>query len=420
MNKYLYSFEAIDYQGKSILAKELVDACNDLMELKEVTTKDLDKAGLAKIVKRNTGLACKFNVVEGSIVYVRPPFMDKNSPMIQHARRDYLFPVESDRLLEKKNKFEGLVDLKNSKIKGDFAESFTEFMIGSDNFGKNAMVNGSELAAVLLHEIGHVFVMFEMMGRFTRTNYFLEAGTRKLLTSDTKQQRILVLKELEDNMGGKFDNIERLAEVKKNKEFYRVLILNNAVNDSYNQLGFNIYDTRGYEQLADQFASRHGMASELASALDKYMKNHPTGMHRSYWWKGFHYILWVLEALQFIFGTVFSLGLALLIYYNVNYQLYDDPVRRFEKMKLDTISALKDDSLTDKERGKLLDTVDYIDSLIDNIDINQSFIEFYWNNISPWGRQEKKTIVFNEEMERWLNNRLFATAQLVKHKLRKS
>jgi hypothetical protein len=216
---------------------------------------------------------------------------------------------------------------------------------------------------------------------------------------------------MENIFGEKIDDMERIAEVKKHKDFYRTVFLTLAARESVNQLGFNLYDMRACEQAADQFASRHGMGRDLATALDKL---HRWSGDRVYWNTFIHSVIWVFELLTFIPATIIYFGLPILIMSSLNYNSYDPIPQRIEKFKHDIQSALKDRDIPKEERQRLLADLGIIDNVLSEMKDNESFYSFLWNKVIPFGRTQRKEIVFNEQLERMMNNSLFGAAAALK------
>jgi hypothetical protein len=76
--------------------------------------------------------------------------------------------------------------------------------------GPNCL-SSAEAAALLIHEVGHLFTMMELVKRLSETNYIVEEGTRRLLTANTKEQRIVILSDIEDSLNVKLSDKEKLA-----------------------------------------------------------------------------------------------------------------------------------------------------------------------------------------------------------------
>ena len=447
MNKYFSSFstEAIDHQGgRSKLAVELIEAFTELNNLKRVGQIDLANAGISKIIKKHTNLSCKVNITPEINAWIFPPSVSKNNPIFHDMLKYYAQNDEADRILERKDKYVGTIDLKKSRVTGDLAEVFAEIYIGQGLVSADSKWTPAEAVAVLMHELGHYFLALEMLIRTTRTNYYMESATRRLLRSETKEQRIRVLSEIENTYGEKISKKEKIAELKRDKDYYRTVILTVAVNESINQLDTNIYDLRGYEQMADQFASRHGLSVELATGLDKL---HEYGLFRDKWPTFFHCILWLIEAFALFavfsagFGTaallvsgtasyftiglgVYTIILSLVTTYGLlstsNFMIYDPTKARIEKIRHDLVDRLKDENINKEERERVLNGIKTIEAIEVGLKEQNSFNSFVWNNLIPAGRTERGKIVFNEELERMLNNSLFVSAKLLDHKLRKA
>lgn len=426
--------EAIDYQGKSQLAIDLVGIITELQKNERTGQIDLQDSKIAKVIKKHTGLTIKPNIDIGYSAAILPQTPSRNNVLFKSVAKYYYQDTEADKEIFNKGFFNGTIDLENSKATGDFGNLLSQVYLGEKLLNKDSLLSPEEVTAVILHEIGHYFVALEMLTRITKTNYVMHAASDQLLKSETKKQRMMVLDQLENYYDDKIKDKERIAEIKKHKDYYGVLILTSAINNSINQLGYNVYDMRSYEQLSDQFSNRHGMGIHLVTALDKLHRRRPE-YYRDYHSKGYHYLMWVMNALTFMMGGYFSFligGLKLLSGYLIlsflqalsispNEVSYDPPKKRFEKIRNDLISISKDPNLSVAEKDEIINDIKVIDEMRAKLhDDNYYFTELVWNKILPWGRDEQKKIVFNEELERLLNNALFLSTNLLHQHIRKS
>lgn len=409
MYPYIPALEAIDHQVKTVLFNELISAITDLQKLKRVGDIDIHNSGISDIIKKHTGLATKVSSTFGITAYVFVPEMGKNN--IMHSLNSIYSDKDIDAIISKRGMFVGVIDLKKGKVTGAFEDFFSEIVLGDALLHKGSMFTPEETAAIILHEVGHVFTIMEMIIRYSKTNYVLQSGMQRILDSQTKEQRIQVLRQIENLYDEEIPDLERIAEIKKHPDYYRTIILTLAAKDSFNQLGVNLYDLRGFEQLADQFASRQGAGLPLATGLDKiyrYMGD------MAYYSTPAYYLMLVVQCLSFVFLTFFSFGLFALILAAVNYNLYDPIPKRLDKIKADAIDALKDRNIEEKRRKELVDNIEIMNQLMDEMKDRDDFYKFVWNELTPWGRRQRKEIVFNEQLERMLNNSLYHAAARLK------
>lgn len=407
MSRIFASLEVIAHQGYSPLAKEIVAAVEELQKLKEVGVKDIERVDISGIIRRHTGLLSSIILDEVIEMYTSMPPVTKNNIFVEEWMRDWTDDVSAMHAIVDHGRLSGTIDLERSRVTGDFAKIYNEIHVGQELLNKNSPFTPGEVAGMFLHEIGHIFIVYEMSSRFTRTNFLLEAGMKKMLNCETQEQRIQVLSYLENLFDEKVDDVERITAVKKEKDYYRTVFLTLAVRESQSQLGYNVYDMRACEQLADQFASRHGMGRDLVTALDKV---HRWYDDRAYWGSFQQGFMFVLELLTFIPISVVTFGLPFILLTYINHSSYDPIPRRLEKFKLDIHNALKDRNLSKKERDRIMIDLTIVENTLKEVKDNPSFYEFIWNKVIPFGRSERKEIVFNEELERMLNNSLFGAS----------
>ena len=410
------SIEGIDAQHDSMLVHDLRVALTTVRKQSRVNQTVIRSTGISKIIAKHTGLDIQVRVVEGLNAYVLPPEVNKNNPIYENASRWFRTNSESDALMEHSDVISGTVDLKRSRVTGDFTKISTYMGIGESLLYKGSKFSIDETLAIMMHEIGHVFVSLELTARATSTNYLMVEVSRRLLNADTKEQRIDILKDTEKALGTTIDDKDKISEQKRSNATYRTIVLSAASKEIKSQWGENIYDLRSFEQLADQFAVRHGLGRALATGLDKVMRAVGYVEYRHPATFAFFKALEVSLAIFILaFGNAFHIGLCIfaLIMFRPMDEIYDKPRDRLGKMRQEMIGSLKDRSLDKKLRKSILKDIDVIENLEKDIIQYNDIIEFVWRNVLPWGRKEQCDINTQMKLERLANNKLYAaSAQL--------
>jgi len=155
---------------------------------------------------------------------------------------------------EKLNDLTYTVDLKNAKVYGIPKNLKAILYIGFDTVFKDKSITDREIAAVLLHEIGHDFTFLYYNNRNIHLSVALVEQILKTLNNppETKQE----IKSTADRF-------------KQIVEDYKKYIDELGSIFEFHQETFKVRDV---EIEADSFATRFGLGAELASALQKLVK----------------------------------------------------------------------------------------------------------------------------------------------------
>jgi hypothetical protein len=240
-----------------------------------------------------------------------------------------------------------------------------------------------------------------------------------MLKVESKEQRTVLLSELEENTKTKIAKKADIAAMARTGEAYSVLVLTQAAKASEYELGVNVYDVRAWEQLADNYAARHGYAKHLAIFLDKMFRTYGNVQYDSPTYRVFCEITkvfcWILP-LYALPTMGFALGYGLLtglILGNPCSEEYDPPDKRFMKLKQQTVDALKDKKLSRSQKVKFLEDHETIDKLINDLNSKSETVWYMWYTMFPWGKKDVKDAKHFQEVEGLLNNDLFATVALI-------
>ena len=123
------------------------------------------------------------------------------------------------------------------------------------------------LAAVTLHECGHLYLELMALGSLARVNPAIERVARDFdRNPDYNYRRQLVVREFKDSDLTP-DALERIAQADD-----KVQVITRAVTESRDNLvhllGSNVYDQTISEAVADEFAVRFGAGQALARYMD--------------------------------------------------------------------------------------------------------------------------------------------------------
>lgn len=429
--KSLLALEGIDHMINSKLGQGIEEILKEFRKLNRVTSLKVNSSNLSKHIQDCTGLKFEFLTFEDLNAYVYPPDVDKNNVLIMQNRRMIFENLDSKNMLEDKDFFTGGIDLKNSKVSGDYTKFIMTLGIGEPLLYKYSEFSIQEATGIILHEIGHAFTYLEMLTRVVKTNYLLMEGTKRLMSAENKEQRVKILNEIENLAGSPLEDKKELAENKKDAGVYQIVILKATIIESESNLGFNIYDSRACEQLADNFAARHGYQRALATGLDK-LYNSGLIPDKAYLNPFFNFILNIIQYLRAL-GTVRILiamitsanpqavfyGLFMTFFYiifliavgNPLAMTYDPLEYRITKLRQQINDALKDKLLPVEIQKRFVNDAKIVDEIINKFYYdNLGAYETLWRWFYPPSYSREKLTKFQYKIEAMMNNDLYTAA----------
>lgn len=415
------SQEMIDHQFDSTFGKELEAEFQKFRSKIQVTKKDLRESNISKLIYDNVGITTELSVTPEFNAWVCVPDLDRNNVILQEWRREWFRNKDAEDLLITRPEINGIVNFKTAKVSGDYSKLNIGITVGDVFLNKYSPISVPEAVAILMHELGHVFVYFEMLARLTKTNYVMTESIKQLITSTTKEQRILILKETEKALDVKIDKKEKVAQGQHSTELYATIILTAEIKQAKNQLGVNIYNSRAFEQLADNFATRQGYGRAVATGLDKLNRtdfnkatispvtnlvlNICTCIKKVFWIGG---LLSVGGPGGIICGSLLFLLNLLVLTTNPLDTTYDTPKVRALKIKHQITDALKSPNIPENLKIKYLEDYKVVDEIVNNYNYNKGIWETFYPIFLSNGKRDKTEIQINEELETLLNNDLFS------------
>ena len=411
--------ESIDFQNGSFF-KELTQCMADIRSIKTnvsdiayYTSQEI--LNLSDCIKVHTNLNSTFEDNDTpAAVFV--PLLSSNSIMLAHY--DIISDISNIKLTEKdliilskktgENQIKGSVNLAKSKVDGVFSLIENRFIFSRSILDKNSKYSNEELAATLLHEIGHVFTHLEYLTRTISNNQALATLIRALdLNCSIKTKEII------------FDNVNFYSkdkeDVKKkylsatNSDMVTVIVAGQAIEKTKNELGFNLYDSVNCEYLADQFATRNGAGKYLVTGLEKSgsdEKSTATTSLRVFLAGTLIAFLYGSTAVLTV-GSFFTLSCVLVALSDSGIETYDNTKSRYIRIKLQNTERLKSRSISNEIKKYYLEQNEQIDLIIKTYNDNLGFLNTisYW--LKPSYRKEKDFEALQKQLERLGSNSLF-------------
>lgn len=423
--KLQISQEAIDRQSGDLFT-ELSETIEGLMQLTILDQNDINQSRLKSVVRKYTGMDVTFTLIQNTYdAYVHLVQVDKNHVFFQ--QRSKLLSYQLDNYNTTKTQSAGEVNLKNGTVGGVFSKFPIKIGLGSlflrNLDGTVSEFSAEEVAAILIHELGHAFTTFEYLGKTVMTGLVISGSVRSTAgITDTKQRTKVIMKATNDS---KIMVDEAFVEktIAKHGENSDLILLTEHVKNLNSLTKTNVYDSRNCEQIADQFAVKHGAGPALAKALEKLHKFSYNINYRS------TYMYVTLEVMKIISTMFFAgvmiasgpftmgFGLILLMSHIPGAKIYDDPKDRLIFLKRQLIDDLKKLNMQDvKNKDQIKDIVDSIECIearIDDVKDRKTWAVAFWDAVTPWGRNREQQEAKAKKLEESLNNDLFVKAAVL-------
>jgi hypothetical protein len=403
------ALEAVKFQIQPILFEAITQNVKKIRAEKDYTPTSAASKELSALIRRTTGLAVTVGYDESSEINAAAllPDLDRNHPIVYHGRKTYLASRDAISLLRKKgtHQVEGGVDLLDGKVTGIYQDVECELIL-TTGLVDDTGFSHEEVAAVLLHEIGHLMTYFEYIHRTVTTNYALLSVAEEVTQSDP-QKRIQLIDATSKHFNYDAADLEGLKDVKSKDVAYSIL-LTRHIRKTRSELGSNLYDQRGCEHLADQYASRMGAGPSMVTALAKMQRRNPSRYSTSQFvlFEGLKIMLVLLSTLA-VSPVVLVL---LMVAYDPTDKIYDDPEARMRRIRNELIGGMKNKAIPKSQREKMKKDLEIIDQTLTSFNDRRTFYEFLYSTFLPSTRRQTSQMANQQELEALANNELFSKA----------
>jgi hypothetical protein len=289
----------------------------------------------------------------------------------------------------------------------------------------DGFVTAEELAAGLLHEIGHFYDYFDIVGRVVATSFLIQQTMQQLQGVSDLALRHQVVDNAVKILQFEGVDTEALASPKEEHAIEYVFI-RNTVKAIHADMGDHKLFGAETEFLADSYAVRSGAAKPLTSLVMKLAKDGRNIQAIS----RLQYI--VTEACKFAYfftgvaataagaalGAPTLVGVAGLISaLTVAGSAMSDssawrntPVERLEAIHADLVNLLKDQTLPSDQKEALLTDVQFVSGLREQLVERRPVMQYLWNTLSPGRKRNIKQITLQREITKLVHNELFVKA----------
>lgn len=398
--------ESIAFQNTTFF-DELTLAFDEVKNLKETDVGDSEPIyRISKIIKNHTNLNITIDAENDYPPCIDIPNIDRNNPLINAAQRAIINSTDGLTMIESSNEvLHGTVNIKTAKVSGVFSDIKAKMYLGKA-FIQGNKYSSQELAAITLHEVGHLFTYFEFITRTVRTNQVL-AGLSKILDgSENQEKREVAL--LSAKKALKLDKLD-LSQLKDvNTKTTQVVLIDALVKETRTELGYNLFAESSWEYLCDQFSARHGAGVHLATALSKIYKSHNNISYRSL---AVYLAVEMIKVILLTSNPAFLVILFLMVMFDSqDGGGYDLPSARLKRIRDQATQYLKNKQISDVERRRILDEIESIDKLLAEMTNRKQLFTYIHEFFSKRTRDERAYRKLQYELEDIAMNDLYVKA----------
>lgn len=399
----------------SDLMKDLTAAYRYIRDKDNVRTVYSDSVGLKMItdaIFKHTGI--KMEIVKNAPMFaMMPPDLNRNHVLLKEKNDKNGY--SSDEVRKRQGKIEASIDLKNFKVGGDFSKMTVYLYIDPhmifDNHYREEI-----LSAFTMHEVGHAFSYFALSAHQYSANLPLLNTLNKITNTENTEEIKLILKEWNGYSSTTTKVSEDLAT--KDKRVIVEAIVVNKLRDDRSITKHTEYDKINSEHLADKFAVRMGAGTYLAEGLDALNIRYGSR------YRGlksfidneidlFKYGFFTLVLPEFSgnYKTRFHKFLAILLAYsNASDGVYDNDINRFNRIRNDMVSMLKDETINRSLGERIRNDIKELDDILSNYKHYISAFGYLVDLVVPSKRRLLAQTELYEQLEALSSNNLFVAA----------
>jgi len=180
-----------------------------------------------------------------------------------------------------------------------------------------------------------------------------------------------------------------------------------VVSQTRSELGYNLYAESSWEYLSDQFAARHGAGADLARALEKIYRKSGNIAFRSL---GMYFLVEAIKIVLIYNSAGIGMAVILMLMDSQDGGGYDLPGARLKRIRDQATEYIKDKTLSNSERSRILEEIHVIDSVIKGLTNRKQLATYIHEFISKRTRDERAYRKLQQELESLALNDLYIKA----------
>lgn len=389
------------------------------------------------LIQTRLGLKVKL-VTNGYAAATLANYYTPNNVVANDYLRGYLQTNKSDtpgieRLKGMENKSLGTVNLATAKMTGWFSEQECPLYMNWRKLHLEGPYSPAELAAIVLHELGHVFNVASFINHTHSANQIIADIAANIKTNAKDNDVEYIYREIKKlDKDASADIAQGLAS--GNAPVMGVSMYRLAVGTVQSLMSEKTYDRVTNEALADSFATRFGYGAPLITGLEKIDAHYPELLQQRE--RGALQIALSLYFLVFAIGTLagpIAGGIMIpLMFVNGLYtylmgmilnfisgsegqaRIYDNMKVRYARIRNAMVEHIKDPDLSKELRKNLLRDITIADEVVANKRTHVTLIDSLFDIFSPRNRRAMKSIEAQQNIETLIANKLFVQANKLK------
>lgn len=381
---------------------------------------------LEESIQQRFGLKLAFIPSNHGLMAVLPMILNKYHIFLNELLHGFDGIPSQETVLKGWDNEKGTVDTAKVVLGGVFAKYTHQLFINIYQLVHELDMGPSELTAILLHEIGHLFSNYEFSTRLESTNQVL-AELSKQLKGEEFDKADYVYKNFLNLIGDTED--KDLITSGKTRVVIGMLVFRKYFNYVISQWPLSKYDETSSEQTADAFSTRFGYGRQLVNALDKIeskfgTQNNPVLMNRLNFVFNAMEVMIVLGfiAVPVLIPTlpvalVSALCMGMCIYGmgdNFRDMTYDELKVRYVRIREQYVNLLKNSDISKEESDKIITDIYAMDEVIASIKPFRSLFNIFSNFIFSSNRDVKNDVELQRLLEKFAHNDLFIEASKFK------
>jgi hypothetical protein len=427
------ALEVIEFQNNKfgIDIEAVVIEIRDALQRGEIIDHLCTK--LEKLIMTRTGLNVQI-VYDWDIIGIVPMSYNKSNTLLIKEYRGHISSPDQALALREAQGRQGTVDLKHAKVSGLFSDIKSSLNVNFDHLFTSWKMEPADITAMILHELGHAFTMFEYEDRLQTANQIL-SNIAKHMSSGKSLKQEYIYEELKSlNSVVTPEDVETIISGNRIIAGHRLLKL--TIGSLSSQMPNDVYDRTSAEQLADNFATRFGYGRQLISALHKldsyfedpnrYKNEFKLSMVTSNLGRLIKLALSVFVIINL--ALPFAVILSFILYWVVKPEreflraagdanksyIYDDYKDRFKRMQNEFVASLKDTRLPKEDIVVILENIEYVNAVIKETKSHVPLFTAIANVIYTDSRTVKKAVDEQRLLEDLAHNDLFIKAAQLK------
>lgn len=413
-----YAMEAIGFQS-DMLFRELTATITEL-RAGQINERTINDSPLIALIKKRTGMTVVFDEYKTLNAYCMIPAVSAQNPIIRKTVAAIVGEKDTLKAIAKAGGVaRGFVDDVNGKVSGFLSEITLHVAVGNPILDGSKGFSAEETAGILLHELGHGFTFLSCIADGIGSNYAIGRAIEECISTEDRKRRIAVIDAAATATGTEITDPATLAET-ASREGFEVVFANALRTRKRSRYGSPLYDLISAEQLADQFAARHGAGRAVVTGLDRLNRRFGVkSLQNTSTWVMSESVRSLFQIFTLVSGTIASPvlgGIALavfgltFVFMNPYEDSYDRPVDRFVRIRNDLVAALKDTGLSPLARKTIEADIATIDGVTQVYKDRDSFYQTVWRWFHPKGAQQVQQKQLLKQVEELLSNDLFLKA----------